>query len=371
MAFLHSTIDLEFDSDPHEPAGENKIRNDLSAIVQTGNNLWLGTDEGVCIERLTARNEGSYGQHKRFDLRQFLELPVDDENEEVDVEGLDVSGDYLWLVGSHSRKRSTPKKGKKSGENLTRLADVSRDLNRYLLGRIPVVPGGHGEYELAKSARDPKNRKRRLTAAQLPVTAKGNALSDALRDDPHIGPFLKISSKDNGLDVEGLAASQSRIFVGLRGPVLRGWTVVLELEIAEGEGGELKLKRIGPEGRRYRKHFLSLRGVGVRDLTIDGSDLLILAGPTMDLDGPVGVFRWRGALNSSSNNEDTMTWAKDLEKMFDVPFGEGADHAEGMTMLRNGRGGASLLIVHDSPGDKRLRGDFGAVADVFHYEKAG
>ena len=41
--------------------------------------------------------------------------------------------------------------------------------------------------------------------------------------------------------------------------------------------------------------FLPLAGLGVRDLHLDGDDLLLLAGPTMVLDGAVRVFRWVGA----------------------------------------------------------------------------
>ncbi len=38
-----------------------------------------------------------------------------------------------------------------------------------------------------------------------------------------------VPGKDNGLDIEGLAVSEDRIFIGLRGPVLRGWTVILAM----------------------------------------------------------------------------------------------------------------------------------------------
>jgi hypothetical protein len=366
MAFRRDTADLEFDNDPHDPGDTGKIRDDLSAVAQTGENLWLGTDEGVCLERLSALDQGVYGNHKRFDLRGFLALPDGDQSE-VDVEGLDVSGGYVWLVGSHSLKRKNPKPEKNTAENLERLADVSRDPNRYLLARIPVLlDDDSGEYELAASGPHPSNPSKTLRAAQLPVIEKRNALSDALREDPHLGPFAKIASKDNGLDIEGLAVSKSRIFVGLRGPVLRGWAVVLELDTEHRGEGALELKRIGPDGRPYRKHFLSLQGLGVRDLAVDGADLLILAGPTMDLDGPVAVFRWPNGANPAGAREDSMVWAKDLEKILDVPYGDRADHAEGMTVLRTSHGGMSLLIVYDSPGKQRRKGVDGVTADVFH-----
>ena len=97
-------------------------------------------------------------------------------------------------------------------------------------------------------------------------------------------------------DIEGLAAAGGRLFLGLRGPVLRGWAVVLEVALAEDPDrrSTLRLQAIGPHGRPYRKHFLHLGGLGIRDLCAQGTDLLILAGPTMDLDGPVTVFRWPG-----------------------------------------------------------------------------
>jgi hypothetical protein len=41
--------------------------------------------------------------------------------------------------------------------------------------------------------------------------------------------FLPLPGKDNGFDVEGLAVFGARLFVGLWGPVLCGWAVILEL----------------------------------------------------------------------------------------------------------------------------------------------
>lgn len=59
------------------------------------------------------------------------------------------------------------------------------------------------------------------------------------------------------------------------------------------EPGRLRLRELD-DGRPYRKHLLDLDGLGVRDLCPHSDDLLVLAGPTMDLDGPVRLFRWRG-----------------------------------------------------------------------------
>jgi hypothetical protein len=138
--------------------------------------------------------------------------------------------------------------------------------------------------------------------------------------------------------------------------VLRGWAVVLDLDLRETETGGLQLQ---PDMPGYRRHFIDLRGLGVRDLVWDGDDLLILAGPTMDLDGPVRVLRWRRAADAAA---DSVLPANQIEPVLEVPFGDGSDHAEGIAFV----GPRELLVLYDSPADWRLaEGDSRIVADLF------
>jgi hypothetical protein len=277
------------------------------------------------------------------------------------VEGLVYEDGYLWLVGSHSLKRKKPKLKDGAEKAQKQLAHVSSDGNRYLLARIPVVEAD-GTYTLAKG--DTRNGKKR-TAAQLHGNAQGNDLTKALRGDEHLGSFLAIPGKDNGFDIEGLAVVGGRLFIGLRGPVLRGWAVILEVELKEDneQPSTLRLKAIGPNDRLYRKHFLHLGGLGIRDLCAQGSDLLILAGPTMDLDGPVTIFRWPGGTEPKGEN---VVPASELERVLEVPYGQGVDHAEGMTLFSPDGGKArSLLVVYDSASESRQLGESTVTADVF------
>src|SRR5688500_19591809 len=98
------------------------------------------------------------------------------------------------------------------------------------------------------------------------LSGEGN-LRNLLRDDAHLAPFLPIPGKDNGLDIEGIAVTGERVYLGLRGPVLRGWAFVLELrpEVDPDAPDRLELRPFD-DGRRYRKHVLRLDGLGVRDL---------------------------------------------------------------------------------------------------------
>ena len=347
---------LEFQSE------EAKLTESLSATVMVGEHLWVASDESVTIERLTNDNGSSFNQHKSFELKDLIHLPAGTgDDSEVDIEGLEYNNSFLWLVGSHSIKRKKPEKGKSTEKNIERLATTEIDGNRFILARIPLDASG----ELKPEMPDADNPDTFLKAAQLAGDIQSSELTDAIRStkpaDRHFANFLSIPGKDNGFDVEGLAIKGDRIFLGLRGPVLRGWAGILEVSVNEAESSQLKLREVGPNGRRYKKHFVELNGLGVRDLCIVGSDMLILAGPTMNLDGPVVVFRWPKAFEKSG---DQLIFADQLQELFKVPHGIGTDHAEGMALVTDGDS-KKLLLVYDSPSDERRVSEQAVRADVF------
>lgn len=320
--------------------------------------LWLGSDEGQNIERLTPVGPHVFGQHRAFHVGDFVDLISDED--EIDIEGMDYSDGYLWLTGSHSTKRKKPK-GKKTEKDLSRLATISTDANRYLLARIPVAQG-----ELFKSYTHPDITDGGLSAGRLKTTEGGNVLIDALKDDEHLGPFLSIPlpSKENGFDIEGLAVRGNRILLGFRGPVLRGWAVIVDIEVEEKGPGVLDLKTIDESGRKYKKHFLNLDGLGIRELCLKGDDLIVLAGPTMDLEGTLRVFRLKEALNHGADSVSDQE-AGDLETLFDLPFTVGGDKAEGLALFSCLEQKDSLLVVYDSPHPTRQVAPGAVFADVF------
>ncbi len=344
--------------DPSLPEKDlKKIRENVSAIVLDGSHLWLGGDEGTVIHRMTRDPSGNFADHTMFDLKDTLKLPGP-AKEEIDIEGLAVDEGYLWLIGSHSAKRKKAEEDKSALENIRRLSTIEMQGNRFTLARVPLDDAGtpmaeHGD----------------LTAGRLQGTANGNLLTEALIEDHHIGRFVPravsgesivgIPSKDNGFDVEGLAVAGNRIFLGLRGPVLRGWSVVIELRVSVAPDGTLSLDTLGSAGQPYLKHLLQLDGLGVRELVIDRDDLLILAGPSMDLDGPVFIYRWKDALNVRA---DSLTWKKELTRVVTVPFGVTTDHAEGLSLVTSAP--LSVMVCYDSPAATRMEGS-GVRADIF------
>jgi hypothetical protein len=344
------TVHLGFIADDRK----KRVCDNLSAVAIHGDELWFGTDEDTLLDCLSKVADGGYAGHKTFQLKDTLTLPDrDGKKDEVDIEGLDVVGDQLWLVGSHAVTRDKPDPEADGAKQAIKdLTDLKEGPNRWTLA-VWALP------------KDKENRPALGRAAQLAATAESSPLRALLADDPHLGPFLALPAKENGFDIEGLAVTKDeRLFLGLRGPVLRGWAVLLELKV-EIAGHALELQPNGPSGRRYRKHFLDLEGGGVRDLCFadDSSQtLLILAGPTMALDGAVRVHRWAPP-NAAA--EDSITVLTKCAAIMEIPHQRGRDRAEGIA-VRQGQHGAELLVVYDTPADARApKGQHGVAADLF------
>ncbi|GAA2854609.1 DUF3616 domain-containing protein [Nonomuraea rubra] len=317
-------VELRFD----HASRASQTHTNLSALRQSSTGLWVAGDETASFEHLTWTGD-HYGDQRTFMLADYIALPAGPQDE-ADIEGLARANGYLWLVGSHSLKRRKVK-SKDPEKGAERLATVIREENRFILARLPLDP----RTELPQRGS---------------VLSGSQSLTAHLRNDPHLAPFLALPGKDNGFDVEGIAVTPEHVYVGLRGPVLRGWAVVLELRVEDAGKGRLRLSE------PYRKHFLNLGGLGVRDMCPDGNALLLLAGPTMDLDGPVRVVRWR-----PGGRRQGVVPADELETVLELPYGVGCDHPEGLARLSDGR----LIVVYDSPSPARITPAGGVLADVF------
>ena len=339
---------LHFDSRADNANGEDRLCGQISAVVQAEGYLWVASDESNSIERFSRTKSGIYAKHQTFPLTNYLTLPGNEE-EEIDIEGLDYDNGYIWVVGSHSLRRRKVDRKEKVTKQIRGLGELRTTDNRYLFARIPLAPDSKGQWTPRKQVEGKKKISR--TAARLIGGNGGNVLMDALRLDEHIGPFLSIPSKDNGFDIEGLAMSGNRAFLGLRGPVLGGWAIVIEILLKDIAPGFIGLAAIDNDGRLYRKHFLDLRGLGVRDLCFHGSDLLVLAGTTMSLNGPSGIFRWAGALDATG---DTILADAKLPEVVALPYETGTENVnkrpEGFTLYSHAKKSTALLVVYDLAG---------------------
>ncbi len=323
--------------DAERAAGDDPTL-DLSAAARNGNTLFLGSDEGICIERLIAV-DGGWGDHERLPLDAILDLDI---SGETDVEGLAEENGWLWVLGSHARTR--PKIGKKGDDriDLAAFATLKDTRPRCLLARVPLAIDPDRPDTLRPVRVDGERR-----AGMLRQTKRGNRLARMMEESPLIRPFTRIASKEGGVDLEGIAVAGNRIAIGMRGPVIQTYAVLLEIQIVTTRTGRLKIA--GP----LHKRMLELDGLGIRDLKRDGADLLILAGPTTGLDGPCAVYRWSDWLGDPPQDEQVVRRHRP-ERIIDLPFGRGDDHPEGLLLLDTADGERELLVICDSPAADRI-----------------
>jgi Protein of unknown function (DUF3616) len=358
-----NAVRLEF-----EPGG--LVHANLSGAAFTGDWLWVAGDEACGLDRLhrldPVGNEVlRCGEVKSFPLGELIDLPGD-ADDEADLEGMAVADGYLWVVGSHGLKRKNAKADRDHAENAKRLSKLALDGNRRLLACLPIEDDANGVPCLVRAAKDGRRARR------LKGDAKSNLLTQLLADDAHFGPYMAIPGKDNGFDIEGLAVDGNRMLLGLRGPVLRGWSCVLEIAIAvNGTAPDepLRLTPLDSAGTMLRKHFLQIDGLGIRDLHFSGDDLYLLAGPTMVLNGEIRVFKWTDAKPLLANNRIPVRFETKLSESIALPHGRGTNRAEAIcdlppTLAGDGPG---WLVLYDAPGPDRKDGEYTVFGDLLRY----
>lgn len=350
-----------------EFASGSLVHSNLSGAAFSGDWLWVAGDEACGIDRLhrlppVGKEVLRFGDVRDFPLADLLDLPGAGDAE-ADLEGMAIADGFLWVVGSHGLKRKNAKQAKDHAVNAKRLAKVTLDGNRRLLACLPIEPDARGAPCLVRETRDGRK------ALRLKGDAHDNLLTRALADDPHFGPFMAIPGKDNGFDIEGLAVDGRRLLLGLRGPVLRGWSALLEIAV-EAHGSELHLAPLDDTGTVLRKHFLQLDGLGVRDLHFSGDDLYILAGPTMALDGEIRVYTWPAARPLLSMNRDPIRFEPALTESIALPHGRGNNRAEALCALPTAWSGQKpgWLVLYDAPGPDRRDGDHTVFGDLLRQD---
>ena len=344
-------VKLKFSGDAHDD--EHPIH-DISASAMVGQALFLAGDEAHCIERLTPGQYGWWENHQRFLLKDYVDLR--DPEDEMDIEGLAECDGWLWVTGSHSRTRHDPRDDGAEPDciDLAKLADLKDTRPRCVLARIPLLYDEDGH---AVPVKEDGDRKAGLVAQKKD---HGSKLGRYMAKDPLIGPSLRMAAKEGGFDIEGIAAAgPERIALGLRGPVIQTFAVLLEPQIEPKKSGKLHLP-----GKPY-KRLVDLGGLGMRDLLTDGDDLLILAGPTQDLDGRCAIYRWKNWANEEPEDEETVKLHRP-DRLFDLPVKLNADHPEGIEFFTDEDGKRRLIVFYDSPNPDRLDLDEGTIlADLF------
>jgi hypothetical protein len=240
--------------------------------------------------------------------------PAGTEPQEMDLEGIAVDGSTVYVLGSHSSRR---KKVDAKKEN--------RVANRAALMSAPQ----------AQPARDVLLRFTLGDDGQ-PAAIERTSLRPYLAATEPFRSFGRVASKENGVDLEGLAAWRGNLYVGFRGPVLRGnFTPILRC----GFGSPI----VTPE-----LLFVDLGGRGVRDLAHARGGLLILAGPVGDGPGSYQLYFWDGQ-DGVPGSDAPAAAAPSLQLLGDLqpPPGQEAAKAEGVGVVDEEDQHWHILVVFD------------------------
>jgi Protein of unknown function (DUF3616) len=268
---IGSRVELRYGATLDDEAGDKRLIDNVSAAAFDGRHLWTAADEGTSFQRLTLRG-GSFEAARSFDLADFFEDYPPDDEDEADLEGLAYSEGRLWMTGSHALVRKKPDRQK--AEKLLGKRPSKRELARTMLGFVEIDAAG-----------EPRTGSgRRLPEGDEP----GSLIAELARDWQELERAIKRPAKENGLDIEGIAVCGDRVFLGLRGPVVGPYAIVIEIQVEIDSRGLTIARGDGPA---CKPHLIDLGGLGVRDLAIDRTGLIVLAGPTLDMEGPFEIYR--------------------------------------------------------------------------------
>ena len=283
--------------------GDLAYGDELSGVAFWEKLLIVCPDEGVEFNVLKPTPSG-------YELVAKVDLLSESDNE-IDMEGAACDGKYLYIVGSHSLRRKKVDDDKAYEKNRKRLTNVAPHSESYGLFRVTLNADGSLK------------------------TKDEISLQGILEANKVLQPYLSIPSKENGIDVEGIAVKAGKLHVGFRGPVLReNFVPVLSFEFEHVDDYQLK--------------FVPLDGRGIRDLVNVGNGFLILAGPVGDGDASCRLYWWDG--------EDCIPGegasGGQIRPLGAVPAGVGLK-PEGMGLMSEDDDAWRLLIVCDGESTAR------------------
>ena len=279
--------------------------------------LAIGSDESKQkVQLLQQTSEQVYAIQDTLEIS----LPVADNPDKIDIESIafDYKDSCLYIAGSYSKKRKTVKVDKKTAaENRERLTDIKSEKDRRQLFKVSLESqSGHVVGAIEKS----------------------KDLREFFAEDDYLRELVDLPSKENGIDIEGLAISNGQLFLGFRGPVLRGnYVPVMVTQFDNLEDYELR--------------FVQLNGNGIRDITAVEDGFLIIAGPMGDAPAPYQLCFWDGTdMVYGTDRRPPMPPALVYLEAITPPIGADGTQgkAEGITVLAETAVAYTVLIVYDN-----------------------
>jgi len=209
---------------------------------------------------LIANDEKKYAQFFSIEgtnitPRALIRLIDKDAKGDPDAEGVAYEDGYFYVAGSHGRSRG----GK-------------RNKSSYVVFRIPVdTTSGKPKFQVSED--------------EVVGVEPSGRLRKAIRDADTIKEYYDKKLAKGGVNFEGIAVQNGRMYLGLRGPSRKKHAFILNVDAKAVFTPDANLD---PKVRR-----LALgKNTGIRDLAAVHDGLLILSGPVNDQDVTPALFHW-------------------------------------------------------------------------------
>ncbi|PDT91120.1 hypothetical protein CO669_03585 [Bradyrhizobium sp. Y36] len=216
---------------------------------------------------LIANDEKKYAQF--FSIEGNLLVPKDlirlsDDDDDPDAEGAAYDDGFFYVTGSHGRGRHSDEK----------------NLSSYTVFRIAVDP----------TTGIPKTRP---NAESVDGVEASTRLRKVLKQDDDVEAYFNEPLAKGGINIEGIAVRDGRMYFGLRGPSVKRRAYVVSVN-----ANALFTRKDDLEPRT--RSFELGKDTGIRDLAAVKEGLLILAGPTREEDVPYTVWLWDGSSETAT-----------------------------------------------------------------------
>ncbi len=249
------------------------------------------------------------GTTRTLRLGPTLELLPNGIEGEADVEGADFDGGRFHVVGSHALSvgRNEPPEYQPSRIFVYRIGPDARGAGQVERGCLEALLAGLPE-GIGRHACTAQRWKRRAC----------------------------VTLQRHGVDIEGLAVRDGRLYLGLRAPVLDGRAFVAGVPVDAAFGSGEARPEVFP---------LALgAGVGIRDIARVQGGFLVLTGPELpeakDQPGSARVFFWRegeeardlgplGGMRRDEKPEALLVLGDDAEGYRVLVLSDGTDKAAG------------------------------------------
>lgn len=260
---------------------------------------------------LIANDEKKYAQF--FSIEGNVLVPrklirLSDEDKDPDAEGVAYEKGFFYVTGSHGRSR------KKDKENLS----------SYVVFRIAVDP----------QTGIPKTEP---NAKKVDGVEASPRMREVIENDKYVKAKFNKPLAEGGVNIEGIAVRNGRMYFGLRGPSLDKQAYVLSVDAGAlfTKADDLKPDSIPLELGE---------NTGIRDLAAVNDGILILAGPTRNEKVSYTIWLWDGSSKTAKPlaTLDLSTVTADAKAEILLPLEEDSASIRALVMFDSAENGGAV-----------------------------